>query len=61
MLFSSSSSFLNIELISEKTAAYWLQSISEFKRDFPSKVGGGGGVRCEALFCVVRVCEVLRV
>ena len=31
-------SFLNIELISEKTAAYWLQSISELKRDFPKKV-----------------------
>ena len=35
------SSFLNIELISEKTAAYWLQSVSELKRDFPSKVRGG--------------------
>ena len=33
------SSFLNIELVSEKTAAYWLQSISELKRDFPTKVG----------------------
>lgn len=32
------SSFLNIELISEKTAAYWCQSIQELKRDFPSKV-----------------------
>ncbi|XP_064387125.1 dihydropyrimidine dehydrogenase [NADP(+)]-like [Halichondria panicea] len=32
------SSFLNIELISEKTAAYWLQSVSELKRDFPSKI-----------------------
>lgn len=31
-------SFLNIELISEKTAAYWLQSVSELKRDFPNKV-----------------------
>lgn len=30
--------FLNIELISEKTAAYWLQSISELKRDFPNKL-----------------------
>ena len=47
------SSFLNIELISEKTAAYWLQNISELKRDFPGKVwgGGGGGVR-------VHMCEV---
>ena len=35
------SSFLNIELISEKTAAYWLQSVSELKRDFPDKVGAG--------------------
>jgi len=31
-------SFLNIELISEKTAAYWLQSIRELKRDFPNKI-----------------------
>ncbi len=32
-------SFLNIELISEKTEAYWLQSIRELKRDFPDQVG----------------------
>ncbi|KAK0157682.1 hypothetical protein PV328_011391 [Microctonus aethiopoides] len=32
------SSFLNIELISEKTAAYWCQSIAELKRDFPNKI-----------------------
>ena len=32
------SAFLNIELVSEKTAAYWLQSIRELKKDFPSKV-----------------------
>lgn len=31
-------SFLNIELISEKTCAYWLQTITELKRDFPNKV-----------------------
>ena len=31
-------SFLNIELISEKTAAYWCRSVSELKADFPSKV-----------------------
>ena len=31
-------SFLNIELISEKTAAYWCQSVNELKRDFPEKV-----------------------
>jgi len=31
-------SFLNIELISEKTAAYWCRSITELVRDFPDKV-----------------------
>ncbi|XP_071508213.1 dihydropyrimidine dehydrogenase [NADP(+)]-like [Diadema antillarum] len=31
-------SFLNIELISEKTAAYWCQIIGELKRDFPEQV-----------------------
>jgi dihydropyrimidine dehydrogenase (NADP+) len=31
-------SFLNIELISEKTAAYWCRSIRELKDDFPNKV-----------------------
>ncbi|KAH9496274.1 hypothetical protein Btru_017966 [Bulinus truncatus] len=31
-------SFLNIELISEKTAAYWCRSIVELKRDFPSNI-----------------------
>ena len=31
-------SFLNIELISEKSEAYWLASISELKKDFPKKV-----------------------
>ncbi len=30
--------FLNIELISEKTAAYWCQSVKELKRDFPDKI-----------------------
>lgn len=30
--------FLNIELISEKTAAYWCQSVKELKADFPDKV-----------------------
>lgn len=30
--------FLNIELISEKNAAYWLRSIQELKRDFPQHV-----------------------
>lgn len=34
----SAGSFLNIELISEKTAAYWLQAIRELKRDFPEQV-----------------------
>jgi dihydropyrimidine dehydrogenase (NADP+) len=32
------SSFLNIELISEKTAAYWCKSVSELKADFPKHV-----------------------
>eukprot|EP00794_Sanderia_malayensis_P008286 gene8286-9170_t len=31
-------SFLNIELISEKSAAYWLTSIKELVDDFPDKV-----------------------
>ncbi|XP_064477285.1 dihydropyrimidine dehydrogenase [NADP(+)]-like [Ornithodoros turicata] len=31
-------SFLNIELISEKTAAYWCASVRELKRDFPDHV-----------------------
>lgn len=30
--------FLNIELISEKTSAYWLRSIQELKNDFPRHV-----------------------
>ncbi|XP_049806556.1 dihydropyrimidine dehydrogenase [NADP(+)] [Schistocerca nitens] len=32
------SSFLNIELISEKSAAYWCRSITELKQEFPEKV-----------------------
>ncbi|XP_046440788.1 dihydropyrimidine dehydrogenase [NADP(+)]-like isoform X2 [Daphnia pulex] len=31
-------SFLNIELISEKTAAYWCQSVTELKADFPNHI-----------------------
>ncbi|XP_056912049.1 dihydropyrimidine dehydrogenase [NADP(+)]-like isoform X2 [Takifugu flavidus] len=31
-------SFLNIELISEKTAAYWCQSVAELKKSFPTNV-----------------------
>ncbi len=31
-------SFLNIELISEKTCAYWCRSITELKTDFPENV-----------------------
>ncbi|RXN27927.1 dihydropyrimidine dehydrogenase [NADP(+)] [Labeo rohita] len=31
-------SFLNIELISEKTAAYWCQSVTELKADFPDNI-----------------------
>ncbi|KAF8382979.1 dpyd-1, partial [Pristionchus pacificus] len=32
------SSFLNIELISEKSCAYWLECIKELKRDHPTKI-----------------------
>ncbi|VDM04066.1 unnamed protein product [Schistocephalus solidus] len=32
------SGFCNIELISEKTAAYWCRSIEELKRDFPENI-----------------------
>ncbi|XP_038074925.1 dihydropyrimidine dehydrogenase [NADP(+)]-like [Patiria miniata] len=31
-------SFLNIELVSEKTAAYWCRSVRELKDDFPEKI-----------------------
>lgn len=31
-------SFLNIELITEKSAAYWIQGIRELKRDHPDKI-----------------------
>ena len=31
-------SFLNIELISEKTSRYWCQTIREIKRDFPQQI-----------------------
>ncbi|XP_045158402.2 dihydropyrimidine dehydrogenase [NADP(+)]-like [Mercenaria mercenaria] len=31
-------SFLNIELISEKTAEYWCKSVTELKKDFPDKI-----------------------
>lgn len=30
--------YLNIELISEKTAAYWCAAITELKRDFPDRI-----------------------
>lgn len=30
--------FLNIELISEKTAEYWLTCIKELKEEFPTKI-----------------------
>jgi dihydropyrimidine dehydrogenase (NADP+) len=32
------SSFTNIELISEKTSAYWCKAIKELRRDFPERV-----------------------
>lgn len=31
-------SFLNIELISEKTADYWCQNVTELKADFPDRI-----------------------
>ncbi|XP_022092214.1 dihydropyrimidine dehydrogenase [NADP(+)]-like [Acanthaster planci] len=31
-------SFLNIELVSEKTSAYWCRSVRELKQDFPQKI-----------------------
>ncbi|XP_014672425.1 PREDICTED: dihydropyrimidine dehydrogenase [NADP(+)]-like [Priapulus caudatus] len=31
-------SFLNIELISEKTCAYWCRAVTELKQDFPDRV-----------------------
>ena len=31
-------SFLNIEPISEKTAKYWCQGVTELKKDFPDHV-----------------------
>ncbi|CAM5161824.1 unnamed protein product [Natator depressus] len=31
-------SFLNIELISEKTAEYWCKSVTELKADFPNQI-----------------------
>ncbi|CAB3373612.1 Hypothetical predicted protein [Cloeon dipterum] len=31
-------SFLNIELISEKSCAYWCRSVTELKKDFPDKI-----------------------
>ena len=30
--------FLNIELISEKSCAYWCKAVTELKRDFPDKI-----------------------
>lgn len=32
------SSFLNIELISEKTANYWCKAVKELKQDFPKHI-----------------------
>jgi len=31
-------SFINIELISEKTTEYWLRCLTELKNDFPDRV-----------------------
>lgn len=40
-------SFLNIELISEKTAEYWCRSVTELKRDFPNKVRTYRACKCQ--------------
>ena len=45
--------FLNIELISEKTAAYWCRSVTELKKDFPHKVGSFFGAFLTCLFYFV--------
>ena len=54
-------SFLNIELISEKTAAYWLQSVSELKKDFPNKVNTCAYNKKQVGLCIVQTCLELHV
>lgn len=46
--------FLNIELISEKSAAYWCKSIAELKKDFPDKV-----TRCSFLI-ILKILSILQ-
>lgn len=43
-------SFLNIELISEKTAAYWCQTVTELKKDFPNNASG---ILCFLLLLII--------
>ena len=51
-------SFLNIELISEKTAAYWCKSIAELKADFPNHVSTTQSLRCNMYRSLgVQICE----
>ena len=44
--------FLNIELISEKTAAYWCRSVTELKKDFPEKVCTYSKQDCVTVQCL---------
>lgn len=47
-------SFLNIELISEKTAAYWCQSVTELKTDFPNHVNFSSQLLSQLFFIRLR-------
>lgn len=46
-------SFLNIELISEKTAAYWCQTVTELKKDFPKNVSV---ILCQVVILRLQLC-----
>ena len=52
------SSFLNIELVTEKTSAYWLQSIHELKADFPHKACCKRGFEIVSLVVALMVAMV---
>ncbi|KAI7792677.1 putative dihydropyrimidine dehydrogenase, partial [Triplophysa rosa] len=44
-------SFLNIELISEKTTAYWCQSVKQLKADFPENVHSPLQIVISSIMC----------
>jgi dihydropyrimidine dehydrogenase (NADP+) len=46
-------SFINIELISEKTTEYWLNCITELKRDFPDRVNNSLFCSFQNKFCIL--------